>query len=263
VRPGPMVVPSESTSWRSAVWAQKHDPNPITAFLRRRLDTVFFHYTIEKRLGDTRLPLCPDDCPMGSQPPMWYSPAWPRMKAFALPTFSEGYVRINLRGREAAGIVEPSDYERVCEEVVSMVSDVTNARTGEPLVKRVERTRSGPEDRDPRRPDPDLIVLWRSDPADVVDSPTLGRIGPLPFNRSGSHVHRGFLLAAGPSIPSGAVLPRGQALDIAPTILALMGAPIPSYCDGAPILAGGPPAPEVHDPPALTASSAAGPPIRP
>lgn len=235
-RPGPMLVPSESRSWRSAVWAQKHDSNPITAFLRRRLPTVFFHYTIERRLGDARLPLCPDDCPMGSQPPMWYSPAWPRMKAFALPTFSEGYVRINLRGREAAGIVEPSDYERVCDEVVSMISEVTNARTGTPLVKRVVRTRSGPDDRDPRRPDPDLIVLWNNTPADVVDSPTLGRIGPLPFNRSGSHVHRGFLLAAGPSISGGEALRPGQALDIAPTILALMGAPIPAYCDGAPLL---------------------------
>jgi predicted AlkP superfamily phosphohydrolase/phosphomutase len=247
---GPMLVPSESVSWRSAVWAHKHDPNPVTAFLRRRLPTVFFHYTIEKRLGDTRLPLCPDDCPMGSHPPMWYSPAWPRMKAFALPTFSEGYVRINLRGREAAGIVEPSEYDRVCDEVVAMISEVTNARTGEPLVHRVVRTRSGPDDRDPRRPDPDLIVLWRSSPADVVDSPTLGRIGPLPFNRSGSHVHRGFLLAAGPSIPTGAVMPSGQAVDIAPTILALMGAPIPSYCDGAPIPGIASPTSELHETPA-------------
>jgi predicted AlkP superfamily phosphohydrolase/phosphomutase len=172
------------------------------------------------------------------------------MKAFALPTFSEGYVRINLRGREAAGIVEPSEYDRVCDEVVAMISEVTNARTGEPLVHRVVRTRSGPDDRDPRRPDPDLIVLWRSSPADVVDSPTLGRIGPLPFNRSGSHVHRGFLLAAGPSIPTGAVMPSGQAVDIAPTILALMGAPIPSYCDGAPIPGIASPTSELHETPA-------------
>ena len=121
-----------------------------------------------------------------------------------------------------------------------MISEVTNARTGAPIVKRVVRTRTGPDDRDPRRPDPDLIVLWDTQPADVVDSPTLGRIGPLPFNRSGIHVHRGFLLAAGPSIPSGDILAPGQALDIAPTVLALMGAPIPSHFDGAPLLAARP-----------------------
>ena len=101
-----------------------------------------------------------------------------------------------------------------------------------------------------------LIVLWTSAPADIVDSPTLGRVGPLPFNRSGSHVHRGFLLAAGPSIPRGATLAPGQAVDIAPTILALMGAPIPAYCDGAPILAGSPSS-ELHDCPASAAASAA------
>jgi predicted AlkP superfamily phosphohydrolase/phosphomutase len=234
--PARMALPSPSWSWRSAVWAQKHDPNPITAFLRRRLPTVFFHYAIEKRLGDTRLPLCPDDCPMGSQPPMWYRPAWPRMMAFALPTFSEGYVRVNLRGREASGTVDPRDYDRVCDEVTAMLSAVTNARTGDPVVQRIVRTRRGPDDADPRRPDPDLIVLWRNAPTDVVDSPTLGRIGPLPFNRSGSHVHRGFLLAAGTGLPIGERLPDGQALDIAPTILRLVGAPIPAHFDGAPLL---------------------------
>ncbi len=235
-KPGPMVPPSATRSWRSAVWAQKHDPNPITRFLRRRLDTVFFHYTIEKRLGDTRLPLCPDDCEMGSHPPMWYRPAWREMKAFALPTFSEGYVRVNLRGREAHGIVEPADHERVCDEVTAMLAAVTNARSGEPIVERIVRTRRDPLDPNPRLPDPDLIVLWRNAPADVVDSPTLGRIGPLPFNRSGSHVHRGFLLASGPRVAR-AQPSEGQALDIAPTILSLMGAPLPAHFDGRPLFA--------------------------
>jgi predicted AlkP superfamily phosphohydrolase/phosphomutase len=172
---------------------------------------------------------------MGSQPPMWYRPAWPKMKAFALPTFSEGYVRINLRRREAHGVVEPADYERVCGEVVAMLNAVTNARTGEPIVERVVRTRRDPLDPDPRLPDPDLIVLWRNAPADVVDSPTLGRIGPLPFNRSGSHVHRGFLLASGPGVPANRQWPEGQALDIAPTILSLVGAPLPAHLDGRPL----------------------------
>jgi predicted AlkP superfamily phosphohydrolase/phosphomutase len=173
---------------------------------------------------------------MGSQPPMWYHPAWPRMKAFALPTFSEGYVRINLRGREANGIVDAERYGDVCDEVSAALHAVTNARTGEPLVERIVRTRTGADDRSPTRPDPDLIVLWRNAPADVVESPTLGRIGPLPFNRSGSHVHRGFVLAAGEGIPAGVRLEQGRALDITPTILALMNAPIPATFDGTPLI---------------------------
>jgi predicted AlkP superfamily phosphohydrolase/phosphomutase len=235
-RPGRMVLPSVKRPWRSSVWAMKHDPNPFTRLLRRHLPTVFFHYAIERRLGPDRPPLCPEDCRMGSQPPMWYHPAWPRMKAFALPTFSEGYVRLNVRGREAAGIVDSDQYDEVCDEICAVLSRVTNARTGEPLVDRIVRTRGGAHDRRPTRPDPDLIVLWRSRPADVVDSPTLGRIGPLPFNRSGSHVHRGFLLAAGAGIPRSARLPDGRALDITPTILELMGAAIPDSFDGVPLV---------------------------
>jgi len=37
------------------------------------------------------------------QPAIWYKPFWPQMKAFALPSFSEGYIRINLQGREPEG----------------------------------------------------------------------------------------------------------------------------------------------------------------
>ena len=77
----------------------------------------WFHYAIEKRLGLDGVPLSPDDCPLGAQPPMWYLPAWPTMRAFALPSFSEGYVRINVKGRDAAGIVEPADYDRVYDEI--------------------------------------------------------------------------------------------------------------------------------------------------
>jgi predicted AlkP superfamily phosphohydrolase/phosphomutase len=160
------------------------------------------------------------------------------MRAFALPTFSEGYVRINLRGREAQGIVEPIDYERVCEDVTAMLTAVINARTGERIVKRVVRTRRDPLDSNPKLPDPDLIVLWRNAPADVVESATLGRIGPLPFNRSGSHVHRGFLLACGRGVPDGQDWPEREALDIAPTILSLMGAPLPRHFDGEPLFVG-------------------------
>lgn len=67
------------------------------------MSTVKFHYGIEKRLGMNGVPLCPDDCSPGTQPAMWYHPAWKGMRAVALPSFSEGYVRLNARGREQEG----------------------------------------------------------------------------------------------------------------------------------------------------------------
>jgi hypothetical protein len=102
------------------------------------------------------------------------------------------------------------------------------------MVARVMRSRGSAADRDPKLPDADLLVLWAARPTDVVDT-SLGRIGPVPFQRTGSHVERGFLLASGPGIPAGALSTSAHALDLAPTILSLMGAPVPAYMDGNPL----------------------------
>jgi len=233
--PPPVMKPLANRSWRSTLYGLKHDPNPVTRWLRQHMPTATFHYGIEKRLGMNSLPLCPDDCPLGAQPPMWYHPAWKNMHAFALPSFSEGYVRLNVRGREAHGIVDPSDYERACDEIAGELHKLVDARTGKPAVKRVVRTRKGPDGpaMDGERPsDADLIVIWDGVPIDVVDHPTAGRIGPVPFKRSGSHVHRGFLMAKGPGVLTGERLPEAHALAIPPTILTLLGAAIPPHFDG-------------------------------
>jgi len=248
--PPPVIRPAANRSWRSTLYGLKHDPNPITRWLRRHLDTSWFHYRVEKRLGMRSLPLCPDDCTLGAQPPMWYHPAWPAMKAFALPSFSEGYVRLNVRGREASGIVDPADYDEACGEVATEIMRLTDARTGKPAVKRVVRTRVGPDGPalgGERPSDADLIIVWEGVPIDVVDHPAAGRIGPVPFKRSGSHVHRGFLLATGPGVAEGGRFPEGHALDIPPTILALLGARIPAHFDGKPL-------PLTADAPAMAAA---------
>jgi hypothetical protein len=92
-------------------------------------------------------------------------------------------------------------------------------------------------DPDPKLPDADLVVLWQEEYAtDVVDSPELGRIGPVPYLRTGSHRSRGFMVVQGPGIEPGTSLPHGHALDLAPTVLELMGAPIPDYFEGKPMV---------------------------
>ncbi|MGE0449363.1 MAG: alkaline phosphatase family protein [Vicinamibacterales bacterium] len=231
----PPARPTRGRSWTDEVWSRKHDANPITRFLRRRLPTTFFHYSIEKRIGVNGLPLCPEDCPLGHQPPMWYQPAWPEMRAFALPSFSEGYIRFNLRGRERHGIVDPAGYSALCDELEALLRGVRNARTQQPMVARIVRPREAAfTSDDTRLPDADLLVLWNADPADAVDT-AFGRIGPLPFHRTGSHVERGFLLASGGDLPLDGGMDDAHALDLAPTILGLMGAPIPAYMEGRPL----------------------------
>ncbi|MGD2182342.1 alkaline phosphatase family protein [Lusitaniella coriacea] len=239
--PPPLELNPKRKTWTGEIWQRKHDANPIKRFLRRQLPSKFHPY-LDRIFGAPKEDLLsPDqlreqDHAIFWQPTMWYSSFWSKMKAFAIPSFSEGYIRINLEGREPQGIVKPEDYNAVCEELIQELHRLVNPRTGEPVVKKVVRTRQSADDRDPKLPDADLVVVWQETPADVVDHPTCGRIGPVPYRRTGSHRDRGFWIARGPQIEPGSTLPQGHGVDLSPTLLELMGAPIPEYMDGKPLL---------------------------
>ena len=144
--------------------------------------------------------------PLAWQPANWYRPSWPRMKAFALPTYSEGLVRINVAGREAAGVVAPAAFRRTCDAVCDLLQGLVDARSGRPMVRDIVRTRDAALAAD-SGPPADLIVLWQEQsPTDVVDSMHVGRIGPLPYFRSGGHSSQGFVLARGAPFEPGSRL---------------------------------------------------------
>lgn len=238
----PMVTAPRRKTWTGEIWERKFDPNPIKRFLRRQLPTKF-HRHLDKIFGTSGEPMLLSPEQLRQQgnslfwnPTMWYSSYWPQMKAFALPSYSEGYIRINLQGREPAGIVDSSEYDALCEELTQQLYQLKNARTGGAIVKKVIRTHAGACDRDPKLPDADLVVVWQDPPADVIDHPEFGRIGPVPYRRTGSHRERGFLTVRGPGIAPGSDLPEGHGVDLAPTILKLMNAPIPEYYDGKPLV---------------------------
>jgi len=168
------------------------------------------------------------------QPVTWYQQHWRRMDAFALPTFSDGHVRINLAGREAAGTVPASDYLAACERVVGWLRATVDPRTGQPVVEDVE------VNRDPHRDGPpaDVVVYWRSG-IDAFEHPEAGLIGPVPLLRTGEHSSRGFALVSGPGIEPGDGGAR-SALDITPTIAALLGAQPDPSGDGSPLVSPAP-----------------------
>ena len=58
------------------------------------------------------------------------------MSAFALPSFLDGRIRINLRGRERDGIVELSQYEEICRSLETLLGECRDPRTGEAAVSR-------------------------------------------------------------------------------------------------------------------------------
>ncbi|MBE9177119.1 alkaline phosphatase family protein [Oculatella sp. LEGE 06141] len=237
--PKPPVTACKNDSWLREMWTITEEGKPLKQLCKRLLPIKVLN-KLEPLMGRAKhpAPMSPFELlkagdPMFFQPSSWYQHLWPQMKAFALPSFSEGYIHINVRGREPNGMVSPSDYDKVCDELSQMLQQVKDGRQGIPMVKNIIRTRRSPMETDPNLPDADLVIVWQEEYAtDTVDSPQLGRIGPVPHHRTGSHRSDGFFLAQGPAIKPGSTLPTSHALDITPTIMTLMGAPVPDYFDG-------------------------------
>ncbi|WP_110986384.1 alkaline phosphatase family protein [Acaryochloris thomasi] len=232
----PLVASARDQGWSEDIWERRYVRNPVERLLRSHLPKKFHRYINRLFAGDGRLATSQQLKRQGQayywQPAMWFKPFWPQMRAFALPSFSEGYIRINLAGREPNGLVNPESYDQLCAELTEQLYLLVNPRTGKPVVDKVILTRAAADDRDDRLPDADLVVKWNDVAVDVVEHPQLGRIGPVPYRRTGSHRAQGFMIAKGPGIEPGSTLSAGHCVDLAPTILDLMGAPIPDHLDG-------------------------------
>jgi len=159
---------------------------------------------------------------------------WSRTRAYLLPTDLEGYIRVNLRGREPQGVVEPgAEFERVLAELTADLIALRDAQSGRAIVRDVIRTASVfPGDRGAYLPD--LIVRWDSTgPITAARSPKIGTVAsPSPDSRPGTHRGPGFVLAQGPGIPRGSALHDGHILDFAPTLLTRMGVAVPDQMHG-------------------------------
>jgi predicted AlkP superfamily phosphohydrolase/phosphomutase len=170
----------------------------------------------------------------------WYAGArdWRGHRAFAVPNNdSVGAIRINLRGRDRHGIVEPAEYDALCGEIAASLLELVDASSGRKVVETVTLSHeafSG-EFLDSL---PDIMVTWdQSFPWTAIHSPRFGTIViEKQDGRSGSHSNHGFFIARGPGVQAGAVHEGGSIYDVAPTILEAAGVAIPGDMEGHPLL---------------------------
>ena len=165
---------------------------------------------------------------------------WARTKAYV--DYIHPGIWINLCGREPAGIVAPGrEYEALRDELVASLLGCRDLDTGQPIVKAVRRREEvyhGPY----VSKAPDLVIEWNyeiiisglrwhdrsgqevviTEAADIVER----------RNVSGDHRPKGILIASGPHIQAGHEISGAHIMDIAPTVLALMGQAVPAYMDG-------------------------------
>jgi predicted AlkP superfamily phosphohydrolase/phosphomutase len=159
---------------------------------------------------------------------------WSRTVAFSLPADLEGCVRINLRGREPQGVVEPGgQYEDICAELTEVLEQLVNPLTGRRAVRRVcQVDHLFPGAR--RDHLPDLTVIW-NDEAEIneVYSERLGLVSEASVDpRTGTHYPRSFIAVRGPRTERGKKIEGGHIADLAPSFLAKFGIDRPSEMDG-------------------------------
>lgn len=157
-----------------------------------------------------------------------YQPFWACMKAFALPSYYNGNIRVNLRGRESLGKVSPAAFEGFRDRLSRLLRECRNPLTGEPVVSSVSWLPGDPLARPAH--DPDAIVKWYGVPLGFYH-PKIGTIGPYPMMRTGGHTsHRGFAWFDGFAKPGH--LGFRSAFDIVPTLFALLGEQVPQGVSG-------------------------------
>jgi predicted AlkP superfamily phosphohydrolase/phosphomutase len=103
---------------------------------------------------------------------------WSRTRAFPLPSDGTGYVRLNLRGRERQGIVDPGDAEALMDEIAAGLQTFADA-DGSPAVAGVERTAQLFDGAPQAERLPDLVVNWSDKPSAKlagVASPVHGEV---------------------------------------------------------------------------------------
>ncbi|MBN1842116.1 MAG: alkaline phosphatase family protein [Deltaproteobacteria bacterium] len=164
---------------------------------------------------------------------------WEKTKAYGFGMY--GNIYVNLNGREPNGVVEPGrQYEDLRDQIIEKLKSLRDPDTGEKIVEKVYRREDlydGPQVEDA----PDLLIGW-NDYA-YYTSVTLGKekgeiFGPhmnidcSEYKHVGTHRLNGTFMAMGPDIKKGIEICGAGICDVAPTILYMLGEPIPDDMDG-------------------------------
>lgn len=160
---------------------------------------------------------------------------WARTRVYANNQIDE--VWINLKGREPSGVVDPSDYMSLCNEMIDELQKAVDPVTGKPIVEYAwtrDQIYDGPPELIAKAAD--ITIRWRTDfILSGIQSPrgssdlSLANTQPLV---TGGHRPDGILILSGPGFKPNFQLGKAFLIDLAPTILHLFGLPVPTSMDG-------------------------------
>jgi predicted AlkP superfamily phosphohydrolase/phosphomutase len=148
---------------------------------------------------------------------------WSRTRAVALPGEHNGYVRLNVRGRERDGVVEPGEVDDLLDELAEGIATFRDDDGGE-AVAAVERPEVGEGPAVALLPD--LVVRWADRPSEGVRALHSERYGEVRRHGtpglSGHHREEAWAVVV-PGASRVRVLGRPPRLpDVAATVCALL-----------------------------------------
>jgi len=151
---------------------------------------------------------------------------WRASTAFC-PSNTRHGVRVNLEGREPAGVVPPQEYDAVRDAVIELL-DGLETPDGLPAfdwVKPREAVFDGP-----RAEAAEDVLFKPRNWENTVSTKLIGRTTtPIDIH---DHKPHGVFLAAGPDVEDGAALDGLSLTDVAPVVMALAGRPVPERMTG-------------------------------
>jgi predicted AlkP superfamily phosphohydrolase/phosphomutase len=168
---------------------------------------------------------------------------WSRTKAYCSEILaSPPSIWINRKGEKPSGIVDEHEYEELLTDITRKLGELKDPRNGEPIVSRVYRRDElfhGPFAKEA----PDLILDWWSDNAfsakpsfpEQNDEPVVQILprGPVKGPEwGGTHRKAGVFIARGKALRQGVKIQGARLIDVAPTLLYLLGKKVPEDMDG-------------------------------
>ena len=159
---------------------------------------------------------------------------WKRTKAFFLPSdHFQGFISVNLKGREPWGVIQTgAEYDEVCSQLCYELKRLVNPKTGTPAVRDVVQISKIYKGENLYML-PDVVIQWADDYIKQLFHPKFGSVSNEGFElRKSQHSADGFMIAAGRRINKAAALTEATTMDLAPTILYLLGETVPNDMDG-------------------------------
>jgi len=153
---------------------------------------------------------------------------WQRTKVATVGAYECAFLYVNLIGRSPTGIVPEEDYEGIVADLVARFSEVRHPVTGKNVYKKAAR---GCEIYSQSSKDillPDVILL----PEDGYGLSSKVSDALPQATAEGVHRHNGVVFFKGDSLKSSVPDFAPFLIDLAPTILHLIGLPVPADMDG-------------------------------